>query len=333
LYQQRVGNSFEDYMGGGFPGLDATTHPSLAAPLKAAGYRTAVFGKWNVSGGKNEDKPEVLPAAHGFEHWFGVHANHDQHTHLREKMPVHDLWENGKAIERTGYTDDLVTDEAVSFIGKHRGEPFFVFLPYLSPHNPLQTHDDPKVHAKDDRAVYVKMVEHLDSNVGRVLAAIHDLGLDERTLVMLTSDNGGQQAARCLTATALAAGRAQPSGDQPLDGIDLLPIVKGNIPAEPRTLYFRLRKVDFKTKQNDIVARAIREGDWKVYFRDEKVEKLFNLRDDITESNDLHEKHPEIAERLSNKLASWERAVTPPGELFAESAKPNKTKLKKAKAK
>ena len=145
-------------------------------------------------------------------------------------------------------------------------------LPLLSPHNPLQTHDDPTIHPDGDRATYVKMVERLDENVGRVMQAISDAGIDKNTLVMFTSDNGGQQAARCLpcsgrkgqlleggirvpfilrqpgtvpanqtidypvitmdlTATALAAGEAKLSTGQPLDGIDLIPIVRGTFPA------------------------------------------------------------------------------------------------------
>jgi arylsulfatase A-like enzyme len=76
--------------------------------------------------------------------------------------------------------------------------PFLLYLPYLSPHNPLQAHDDPKIYPDGDRSAYVRMVEHLDANIGRVLDAIKEAGLDAETLVLFTSDNGGQQAARNL---------------------------------------------------------------------------------------------------------------------------------------
>jgi hypothetical protein len=95
-------------------------------------------------------------------------------------------------------------------------------------------------------------------------------------------------------------------------------ILQGSIPSEPRTLYFRLRNVDFHTKRNEIAARAVREGDWKLYFRGNKTPQLFNLRDDIAEANDVAFEHPEIAARLAKKLADWEREVTPPGELFTD---------------
>jgi arylsulfatase A len=357
-YQQRAGNSYEDYMGGHFPGLDAKQRQTIAMPLRQAGYATAIFGKWNVSGGNNEEDPTFLPAAHGFDHWLGVHANHNQHTHVREKQPKSDLWENGRPVERTGFTDDFLTDDAVAYIARNKERPFFLYLPFLSPHNPLQTHDDPTVHPVSTRPIYAKMVERLDYNIGRVLAALKAAGIEEQTLVMFTSDNGGQQAARNLplsgrkgqlweggirvpiivrqpgvvpagvtsdfpvitmdlTATAWTAARAT-LPPQPLDGIDLVAVTRGKIPAEPRTLYFRLRAVDMRAKTNEISARAIREGDWKIFWRANKPQ-LYNLRDDIGEKTNLAGQNPKIVERLVKKLEDWEKAVTPPGDLFGAS--------------
>ena len=349
-YQQRAGHTFEDYMGGGFPGLDARRRQTIALPLKRAGYATAVFGKWNVTGGGNEENASFLPAAHGFDHWLGLHANHDQHTHIREKQPKADLWENGRPIVREGYTDDFLTDDAVSWIKAHRAAPFFLYLPFHSPHNPLQTHDDPKIHPAGTRSIYVKMVEHLDANIGRVLGALRDAGLERDTLVMFTSDNGGQQAARnlplsgrkaqlleggirvplilrqpgvvpagatCavpaitmdLTATAWAAARVT-APSQPLDGIDLVPVARGNVPASPRALYFRLRAVDVKAKQDDVVARAVRDGDWKLHWRGRNPQ-LFNLRTDLAEKQNVAAQHPGILARLVKQLEAWEAAVAP----------------------
>jgi arylsulfatase A len=354
-YQQRCGNSYEDYMGGGFPGLDSVKRETIAMPLKRAGYATAVFGKWNVSGGTHEEEPAFLPAAHGFDHWLGVHANHNQHTHQREKQPKADLWENGRPIERAGYTDDLLTDDALDWIRLHAEQPFFLYLAFLSPHNPLQTHDDPKVHPPSTRSIYVKMVEHLDYNIGRVLATLKSAGLERDTFVMFTSDNGGQQAARnlpcsgrkgqlveggirvplilrqpgtipdaavCdypaitmdLTATAWAAAKVK-LPRQPIDGIDLLPVTRGQLPSDPRTLYFRLRAVDIRQKLNEVAARAVREGDWKLYWRGRNPQ-LYDLREDIGEKQNLANRHPDVLARLVRKLETWEAAVTPPGELF-----------------
>ena len=199
--QQRLGNAFEAYLGGGSPGLDATKHKTLANLLKAAGYATMLLGKWNVSGGEGaraEMNPAFSPAAHGFEHSIFVHHNHDQHTHRREKSDVYDLWQNGERLERAGFTDDFLTDDAVAFIARPRTTPFLLYLSFLSPHNPLQTYDDPKRYRNGDRAAYVKMVQRLDHNVGRVLDAIRQAGIEKETLVIFSSDNGGQVAARNL---------------------------------------------------------------------------------------------------------------------------------------
>jgi arylsulfatase A-like enzyme len=125
-----------------------------------------------------------------------------------------------------------------------------------------------------------------------------------------------------LTATALAAGRAKVPPGQPLDGIDLLPITRGEIPAEPRTLYWRQRKIDFRARTNVIAARAVREGDWKFYWRGNKP-KLFNLKDDIAESRDLAPEQPDLTASLAKKLQQWEKAVTPAETLFDPAGEPN----------
>jgi arylsulfatase A len=359
-YQQRQGNAFEAYLGGGSPGLDGTKQKTLAALLKGVGYETVLLGKWNVSGsegGREENNPAVLPTAHGFAHWICVHHNHDQHTHRREKSDVYDLWQDGKRLDRAGFTDDFLTDDAVAFITKPRQTPFFLYLPFLSPHNPLQTHDDPKRHPNGDRATYVKMVERLDHNVGRVLDAIRRAGIANETLVIFTSDNGGQIAGRNLplsgrklqlleggirvpllvwqpgtvtpgrvieypvitmdiTATALAVAAAKVPDGQTLDGIDLTPLVTGNVSPEPRTLFWRSRKINHRARTNEVDARAVRDADWKLYWRGNKP-KLFNLRNDVAESRDLSAERPALVETLAAKLAAWEKQVSPQEELYA----------------
>jgi arylsulfatase A-like enzyme len=359
-YQQRQGNAFEAYLGGGSPGLDGTKQKTLATLLKAVGYETMLLGKWNVSGsegGRAEQNEAVSPTAHGFEHWIAVHHNHDQHTHVREKSDVYDLWQDGKRLERAGFTDDFLTDDAAAFIVKPRETPFFLYLSFLSPHNPLQTHDDPTRRPKADRATYVKMVERLDHNVGRVLEAIGRAGIERETLVIFTSDNGGQIAARNLplsgrkqqlleggirvplllrqpgtvkpgqaiehpvitmdiTATALAAAGAKVPDGQPLDGIDLTPLMTGNASPQPRTLFWRSRKINHRAGTNEVDARAVRDGDWKLYSRGNKP-KLFNLKDDVGETRDRSAERPDVVEKLAAKLGAWEKQVSPAEELYA----------------
>ena len=359
-YQQRQGNAFEAYLGGGSPGLDGTKQKTLGTLLRGVGYQTTLLGKWNVSGSegaKAEMNPAFLPAAHGFEHAIFVHHNHDQHTHVREKSDVYDLWQDGRRLERAGFTDDFLTDDAVSFITTRRESPFFLYLAYLSPHNPLQTHDDPKRYPNRDRSAYVKMVERLDHNVGRVMEAIRQAGIEKETLVLFTSDNGGQVAARNLplsgrkqqlleggirvpllawqpgtvkpgmvidhpvitmdlTATALAAAGATVPEGQPLDGVNLMPLLTGAPPPEPRTLFWRSRKINHRARTNVVDARAVRDGDWKLY-RAEGKPKLFNLKDDVAETRDRAAERPDLVEKLAAKLEAWEKQVSPAEELYA----------------
>ena len=359
-YQQRQGNAFEAYLGGGSPGLDGTKQKTLGTLLRGVGYETVLLGKWNVSGsegGRAEQNEAVSPTAHGFEQWICVHHNHDQHTHVREKSDVYDLWQDGKRLERAGFTDDFLTDDAVTFITRPRDTPFFLFLSFLSPHNPLQTHDDPTRHPKADRATYVKMVERLDHNVGRVLEAIRKAGIDKQTVVIFTSDNGGQIAARNLplsgrkqqlleggirvpfvmwqpgtikpgrviehpvitmdvTATALAVAGAKVPDGQPLDGIDLMPVATGQAPPAPRTLFWRSRKINHRARTNEVDARAVRDGDWKLYWRGNQP-KLFNLKDDVGETQDQNSQRRDVLEKLIGKLDAWEKQVSPPEELYA----------------
>src|SRR5687768_11513624 len=340
-YQHRQGNAFEAYLGGGSPGLDGTKQKTLGTLLKNVGYQTTLLGKWNVSGSegaKAEMNPAFLPAAHGFEHAIFVHHNHDQHTHVREKSDVYDLWQNGRRLERAGFTDDFLTDDAVTFITTRRESPFFLYLAYLSPHNPLQTHDDPRHYPNRDRSAYVKIVERLDHNVGRVMEAIRQAGIEKETLVLFTSDNGGQIAARNLplsgrkqqlleggirvpmllwrpgtvkpgqiidhpvitmdiTATVLAAAAADAPEGQPLDGIDLTPLVTGGAPPGPRTLFWRSRKINHRARSNEVDARAVRDGDWKLYWRGNQP-KLFNLKDDVGETRDQAAERPGLVEQL-----------------------------------
>jgi len=199
-YQQRLGYQCEDYMGGGCPGLRPDEHPTIAMYLKAAGYKTACYGKWNVGGVEN-----ITPNAHGFDRWVGLHHNFNYFTHRAERDPdgPSHLYEDGKTIDEPGYITDLLADRTIRYIESSGPEPFFIYIPWQVPHNPLQAPDDdpkakPHTGGPAGRHVYVKMVERLDYQVGRIMTALKRKGIDGNTLVALTSDNGGQRAARNL---------------------------------------------------------------------------------------------------------------------------------------
>src|SRR6185436_6094117 len=280
-------------------GLDPG-HPTVASLLKASGYDTALIGKWHLG-----FRPEWGPNAHGFNEFFGILAGAGDYFLHKNGLGQPDLYENLTPVERNGYLTDLLTERAVNYVKKPRSAPFFLSLHYTAPHWPWQGRKGGDVVHFSDKApepaimaaggslkLYAQMMESLDDGVGRVMQSIKAAGLDKNTLVIFTSDNGGerfsylwpfsgqkgdlleggirvpalvrwpgvvpanrltQQMAITMdwTATILAAAKAGIPAGHALDGIDLLPVIKGSR-AIDRTLFWRIYSQD-----------AVREGNWK----------------------------------------------------------------------
>lgn len=178
---------------------------SLARRLRAAGYATALFGKWHLGYGDR-----FSPAQHGFDralYGLGGGMDYFHHTEDGPGLP-HVLRLDGAPALRTGeYFTDLVADESRRFIEARRDAPFFLYVPFTTPHAPYQGPDDRRDAPlpadsplwKQDQAppaVYAAMVERLDHAVGRILAALNRAGAAGRTLVIFASDNGGTRSAR-----------------------------------------------------------------------------------------------------------------------------------------
>lgn len=176
-------------------GLPAST-TTLAELLKQRGYATALVGKWHLGAG-----PGTVPRKQGFDEFYGyLHGQVDHYTHLFSAGEP--IWlRNETLIREQGHATDLFTREAVAFIRKHVGvrrRPFFLDLSFSVPHYPVQA--DPAWYAMYERRIADKerrgvaaMVSHMDAAVGRVLAALDETGVRDNTLVVFTSDNGGQQ--------------------------------------------------------------------------------------------------------------------------------------------
>ncbi|MEM8952809.1 MAG: sulfatase-like hydrolase/transferase [Verrucomicrobiota bacterium] len=198
-YQQRAGMENALYyqeMGRGLP-VDGET---IADQMRSVGYATGLSGKWHVGYDRGR-----RPWEQGFDHFFGLlGGNHHYFEHM-DRIGVADLWLGNEVVEREGYTTDLITEDAISFIEQVRGkQPFFLFIAHLAPHFPWQGPGDigkdvrPKKKSwqEGDRATYVAMVERMDEGIGRVLEAIDRMGIVEETLVVFTSDNGGHTYSR-----------------------------------------------------------------------------------------------------------------------------------------
>jgi len=193
-YPARFGPTYEDYYGGGAPELDPIKHPTIGQMMKDAGYRTACFGKWNVSNLNRRRANDF-----GFDRWVGLHLNHDFYTHKVVRTGELDMYEDGKPLKREGvWSDTIFADEAIRFIKAESDKPSFIYLPFQAPHDPIQDPDVPfdKPRNKkkpETRATLIKMIERLDLEIGRVLKALDDQKLTKKTLVIVTSDNGGAQ--------------------------------------------------------------------------------------------------------------------------------------------
>ena len=200
-YQQRYRHEMplpNDGNPGSEHGLPASGR-SLPQLLKQNRYATGLVGKWHLG-----YQPEFSPAAHGFDHFFGLNSGyHDYYTH-RDGNGKPDLWEDDRPVEVSGYTTDLITQRANAFIERNAGRAFFVEVAFNAPHWPYQVPDHPTIAtdnarhlmpgdpAAGTRADYAVMVERVDRGVGEILRTLDRLGLASTTIVIFTNDNGGE---------------------------------------------------------------------------------------------------------------------------------------------
>jgi arylsulfatase A-like enzyme len=344
-------------------GFDPAT-PSLPARLRATGYRTSLIGKWHLG-----TPPESGPLRCGYDRFFGFHygaADYFTHSHRapgRTAAAWDGLYEGEAPVTRDGYLTDVLADAAIADIADIAdgdGRPFFLSLHFNAPHWPWLGPDDRHRSVelstlRDDAggslAIYGAMVAAMDAAVGRVLAALDGAGLSHDTLVVFTSDNGGErfsdvwpfigakgellegglrvpaivrwpgrlpagstcaQVAMSMDwAASLLAAAGAADDTVGADGLDLLPALAGG-PAAARQLFWRYRAED---------QAAVREGDWK-YLRIGGAEYLFDLAADVRERANLAGRHPDRLERMRRDHAAWDRAMLPyPHDQVSESPK------------
>lgn len=160
---------------------------TIAEALQQQGYATAMIGKWHLG-----DRPEHSPLRHGFDVRYGLPFSNDMtrpHTSWPEPLRLYtqdDVAEEG--VDQSTLTRRYV-DRAIEFIEANREGPFFLYLPFSMPHWPWFSTEE--FDGRSLKGPYGDTIEEIDANVGRLLAALSRLGLDEETLVIFTSDNGG----------------------------------------------------------------------------------------------------------------------------------------------
>ena len=345
----------------------AATEETLPRILKNAGYATGLIGKWHLG-----FKPEFGPNRHGFDEFFGFLSGAlDYYSHVNEAAE-HDLYENEKPVELKGYMTDEIGRRAVSFIDRHAGGPFFLDVAFSATHWPFQPPDmkspPPIPHgthldvvrewaAEGTRADYIRMLERADRAIGEILAAIERNKLSANTIVIFTSDNGGEwlsrmgplsqrkgslweggirvpcifrwpgvlpadktsaQSAITMDLTATIVAAAGAKATRPLDGIDLAPILARNEKRVERTFYWR------SAWQNG-QERALRSGRWKWISVSPNMlfpGQIFDVEADPGERNDLAADRPELLRKFRSLYLQWERDVTPADASRSERENP-----------
>ncbi|MHC4620750.1 MAG: sulfatase-like hydrolase/transferase [Planctomycetota bacterium] len=341
-YQQRAGiETVLGYVRDRKIGM-AATEVTFADALKSAGYTTAIFGKWHTG-----HLPEYGPIRQGFDTFRGLYGGIDYYSHVN-RVGRENWWKDEELAPEEGYVTELITAHAERFIERHKDRPFCLYVPHFAVHFPWQGPNDkadflPGVNnaspqkkygsRKDRKNAYREMIESLDDSVGRIVDTIRRLGLERKTLVFFTSDNGGHEMVASsgplagykgsllegghrVPAIAYWPGKIRPGavtnetvmtmdlpGGLKLDGVNLLPLLLAQKRLPGRTLFWRHNK-----------AWAVRKGPWKLLMRGKtktgySFVGLFNLDDDIAEQNDLVESKPGMTAALKADLASWEKEV------------------------
>jgi arylsulfatase A-like enzyme len=323
--------------------------PTLPSLLKASGYRTALIGKWHLG-----YPPSFGPLRSGYEEFFGpMSGGVDYFTHC-SFTGDHDLWFGEDEKREEGYLTDLLSHRAVDYVTRMAAQraPFFLSLHYTAPHWPWETRDDqalaPEVKGNlfhlhgGNVHTYRRMIHHMDEGIGWVMDTLRATGLADDTLVVFTSDNGGERFSdnwplvggkMDLTEggirvpwiahwpAVIAAGRVSQQHCMTMDWSATL-LEAGGARADPQypldgvSLMPTLRQPADNVRRplywrmNHRGQRALRDGDWK-YLRVDGYDYLFNIPADERERANLAPREPQ---RLAAMRETWEQwnATMPP---------------------
>ncbi len=318
--------------------------PTLPSLLKKVGYSTTLVGKWHLG-----LLPKYGPLKSGYDHFYGFRPGaSDYYNHPG-------LYDDDRRIEQPGYLTELLGDHAVSVVNGYAksGKPFLLSLHFNAPHWPWEPPGDDSESKRlagknlDDfdggsQKVYQQMIESLDLQVGRVLAALHANGLSENTIVVFTSDNGGERFADTwpftgkktelleggLRIPAILSWPARiPQGrttEQVAISMDWLPTLLAAARASPDPAYppdgINLlpiltdkaapidRKLFWRYKGN--AQRAAREGNYK-FLKMLDNTFLFNVVDDPLERANLKDRHRDIYDRMVQDWLTWNASMLP----------------------
>jgi arylsulfatase A-like enzyme len=349
-YQYRLALGLEEPLAGktdvGLP----PEHPTLPSLLRTAGYGTSLVGKWHLG-----MPPAFGPQQSGYDRFWGVRTGAvDYYSHLNSRGQP-DLWDGDRAVEQAGYLTDLLGDRAVAAIEDYArsGKRLLLSLHFNAPHWPWEAPGDEaestRLHGGNLRhwdggtqRTYARMVQAMDLQVGRVLQALDANGLARDTIVIFTSDNGGERfsatwpftgvktellegglrvpALICWPA-AIPAGQTSDQVMITMDWFATLLEAAGTAPDPdhppdgisllPVLTGNRApapRQLYWRYKTN--AQRAVREGDFK-YLKIRDNTYLFNVVEDPRERANLKDRLPALYERLAADWAAWNAMMLP----------------------
>ncbi len=307
---------------------------TIAEYMKENGYKTGVIGKWHLG-----DNAQYHPNKRGFDEFFGFIGG--AHPYMDPTINSFNMIQrNGKPVDERMHLTYAFGREAVSFIDRHKKEPFFLYLAFNAVHGPLQRpvrlNDAFPEITDEKRRSYATLLKSMDDAIGSVLAKVREEKLEKDTLIIFLGDNGGPTPGTTAKNDPLKGYKTQvheggirvpfmmqwpgriPAGktySKPIISLDILPTVVAAAGG----------KVDGKVEGVDILPyitgkktgaphdmlcwrfgkqSAIRMGDWKLSRHEEKGIRLHNLANDPGEKNDLA---GEYADKVSELTAAWDR--------------------------
>ena len=187
---------------GNTKGAHTVLHPeeqTIAEVLRTRGYISGLIGKWHLAGagahrkgpGTGPYKSELMPNRQGFDYFFGTPSHNGTTREVDYRSWTTELMRDENVIETSTDLNLLTkryTEEALSFIERHREQPFFLYLAHTMPHVPLDASS--RFRGRSERGLYGDVIEEVDWSVGAVLDSLRRLGIESRTMVVFTSDNG-----------------------------------------------------------------------------------------------------------------------------------------------
>ncbi len=339
-YQQRFGHEFNpgpnEAENFGLP-VDQVTLPQA---LKGSGYATGMVGKWHLG-----FRPEMHPTKRGFDEFFGFLAGAHQYNNVGEGKNA--LLRGTEPVGSTDYLTDAFGREGAAFVEKHRsGErPFFLYLAFNAIHTPMQA--PPKYlerfagETDEKRRTMLAMLSAMDDAVGQVLAKLREHKLDENTLIIFHSDNGGPTPGNGSRNTTLRGtkgtvyeggvrvpflakwpGRVGAGGtyEKPVSSLDVFATVlaAAGVEAPANVKLDGTNLLPFLSGRADVAGVphqslfwkfgpqwAVRDGDMKLLNTPAEGTQLFDLSKDVGEQKDLAAERPEEVKRLRETYDQW----------------------------